>query len=534
MFDFDGDHATTVRPPHKAAATPNNWAKDPSGPGANDGTRITASLINSIVGNLRHLLDAYNISLPGSSDDAVKLAIEAAIQQALENHTFSVAELEDGDGYVRMTEAERAKLASLAANYKGAFADLAAVAAAYPAAAAGDWAIIMKPGEPAAVAVWDADTEEWVDSAGSPPQTASQVPFTPSGNLEATNVQAALEELDAEKADGAATSAALAARLRVDTAQALTTGEIAQARRNLLLPDAGPTAGFRNAAINGSFEVWQRGTAATSSAAGARTALADRWYVNPTGNAVSQERATSVPSDGRTRYSLQVTGDAGVTTCLIGTRIEASAMPGLARGEVTFSFRIYNGTGAAFTPSLLLGTPSAEDNFTTTTNRLTQALQECADGQWTTVQHTADISGFADILNGLQVELEFPSGSLDSNAKLVRVTEIQIEPGGVKTPFEARPKAVEEGICQRYAEGGNVTIGNYGQFNITEYIRFNVAKRALPMLTFSNVSDVTGTFNGPPGTFAVSAGGFSLTRPWPDSPAYARYSLNWFADAELF
>lgn len=199
MFDFDGDHATTVRPPHKAAATPNNWAKDPSGPGANDGTRITASLINSIVGNLRHLLDAYNISLPGSSDDAVKLAIEAAIQQALENHTFRVAELEDGDGYVRMTDAERAKLATLATNYKGAFADLSAVEVAYPEAEAGDWAIIMKPGEPAAVAVWDADTEEWVDSAGSPPQTASQVPFTPSGNISATNVQAAIEELDSEK-----------------------------------------------------------------------------------------------------------------------------------------------------------------------------------------------------------------------------------------------------------------------------------------------------------------------------------------------
>lgn len=199
MFDFDGTHATTVRPPHKDAATPGNWAKDPSGPGANDGTRITASLINAIVGNLRHLLDAYNIVLPGSSDDALKLAILAAIDEAIENHTHEISTLTDGGGFVRMTDAERAKLASLAANYKGAFADLAAVAAAYPAAAAGDWAIIMKPGEPAAVAVWDADTEEWVDSAGSPPQTASQVPFTPSGNLSATNVQAALEELDSEK-----------------------------------------------------------------------------------------------------------------------------------------------------------------------------------------------------------------------------------------------------------------------------------------------------------------------------------------------
>lgn len=203
MFDFDGDHATLVRPPHKAAATPNNWAKDPSGPGANDGTRITASLINSIVGNLRHLLSAFDISLPGSSDDALKLAILAAINEvvteALENLEIAVADLIDGDGYVRMTDAERAKLAALVANYKGAFANLAAVEAAYPEAAAGDWAVVMRPGDPAAVVLWDADEEKWVEAGGSPPQTAAQVPFTPAGNIASANVQAALQELDEKK-----------------------------------------------------------------------------------------------------------------------------------------------------------------------------------------------------------------------------------------------------------------------------------------------------------------------------------------------
>ena len=200
MFDFDGDHATLIRPPHKAAATPNNWAKDPSGPGANDGTRITASLINAIVGNLRHLISSYNINLPGSADDALKLAILAAIDEELNKHTFAVADLEDGDGYVRMTDAERAKLAALVTNYKGAFATLDAVEAAYPTAEMGDWAVIMKPGEAAAVVLWDADEEEWVETGGSPPQTAAQVPFTPAGNIAATDVQTALQELDEEKA----------------------------------------------------------------------------------------------------------------------------------------------------------------------------------------------------------------------------------------------------------------------------------------------------------------------------------------------
>lgn len=47
------------------------------------------------------------------------------------------------------------------------------------------------------------DTGVLVSVAGSSTQTAAQVPFTPAGNIAATDVQAAIEELDSEKATAA-------------------------------------------------------------------------------------------------------------------------------------------------------------------------------------------------------------------------------------------------------------------------------------------------------------------------------------------
>lgn len=231
----------------------------------------------------------------------------------------------------------------------------------------------------------------------------------------------------------------------------------------------GPLAGFRNALINGSFEVWQRGTGSTSCAAGSRTVLADRWYVNPTGADVTQQRSATVPTGARARYSIQLDGAASVTTVLVGQRIEAANIPAIKR-NVTFSALVYNGSGASFTPNLLLGTPGAEDNFGTVTNRLTQALQSCDDAAWTRVEHSVDISGYTDIDNGLQVELQLPSGSLVAG-DTVRVTEAQIEPGLARTPFEGRGIADEFLRCQRYFQvlgrgmAGGVAAGTKATFH---------------------------------------------------------------------
>ena len=204
----------------------------------------------------------------------------------------------------------------------------------------------------------------------------------------------------------------------------------------------------KNAIINGGFEVWQRGTGSTSCTAGNRTFLADRFYINPTGAAVNQLRSTTVPSNNRSKFSLEIQGAASVTTVLVGQRIE-SALIAKVKQSVTFSAQIYNGSGAAFTPKLKLGTPTAEDNFTTVNNRLDQSLSSCSDSAWTEVEYTVDISGYTDIDNGLQVEIEIPSGSLVAS-DTVRIAQVQLREGSGGDEYMSSGPGIEQAHCKRY------------------------------------------------------------------------------------
>ena len=213
----------------------------------------------------------------------------------------------------------------------------------------------------------------------------------------------------------------------------------------------GVTSGFRNVLINGAFDIWQRGTS-FSTTAGTRTFIADRWYVVPSGGSLAGvSRNTTNPGAFGTysAYSLVLIGNTNVTTCLLGQRIEAANMPSLRR-TVTFSARILNFTGASFNPSLILSTPNAEDNFSSVTAQSTNALGTAASNSWTTVTWTGDISGYTNITNGLQVEIQIPSGSLDSNSKFLAITEVQLEKGSVATPFARRNVGEELLLCQRY------------------------------------------------------------------------------------
>lgn len=204
----------------------------------------------------------------------------------------------------------------------------------------------------------------------------------------------------------------------------------------------------RNAWYNGAMQVWQRGTGSTSSSAGSRTYLADRIYVNPAGAALNQLRSATIPSGSRVQYSLELQGAASVTAVLVGQRLIASDIPRIKR-TITFQAQVQNLSGAAFNPSLLIGTPNAADDFTTVVNRLTQSLQSCTDSAWTQVSHTVDISAYTNIDNGLQVELQIPSGSLVSG-DTVRITEVQLAASAVVTTLDVLPFAEELSRCLPY------------------------------------------------------------------------------------
>lgn len=220
-----------------------------------------------------------------------------------------------------------------------------------------------------------------------------------------------------------------------------------------LLGAGGGNLASANIFINGGFDVWQRTTDDT----GVTTAVkyvADRWAVNTSGGTLGHvQRSTTVRTGAKTRYSLQLDGAGGVGTVDIRQRIEA-ALVGQYKQTLSFSAYVYNGSGSAFTPTLYVSTPSASDDWTTSTVRngggSGESLQECADSAWTKVYWSADVSGYTNIGNGLEFRIRIPSGYLVAS-DTVRLAEMQLLPGDENySDFITRPLPIEITLCYRY------------------------------------------------------------------------------------
>lgn len=173
-FGLRGRNAVLARPalsaPGSEGSLNNLWAKNKSSPAAADGYELTADDVNEILGQLRGLLQALNGAVAGTAGTELADAMVDALAAKL-SISDGLAGLADDTEFVRMTVAERTKLAALNEGYKGAYASLAALASAIPAGVAGDWAILTKDsGTNATTAVWDTDNspQEWVDTGVGP------------------------------------------------------------------------------------------------------------------------------------------------------------------------------------------------------------------------------------------------------------------------------------------------------------------------------------------------------------------------------
>lgn len=218
---------------------------------------------------------------------------------------------------------------------------------------------------------------------------------------------------------------------------------------NVASINGGQIGGFRNFFINGSFDVWERRTTFSGTTTSRVYAAPDRFGITSSGASLtSTARSTSVRTGARSQYCCEITGNTSVTTVDIDQRVQAA---NVRKTTVMFSTYVYNNTGGSFTPTLFVSTPSSLNNFTSTTVRNNggsgDALQACADGAWTQVYWTADISGYTNIDNGVEFKLRIPSGSLNANTKKVRIAEWQGEEGSKISRFERRGKAVESAIC---------------------------------------------------------------------------------------
>lgn len=312
--------------------------------------------------------------------------------------------------------------------------------------------------------------------------------------------------------------------------------------------NSGPLAGFRNAIINGNFDVWQRGT--SSSASG--YVAADRWLNSFGGSACTMSRQdftlgqTDVPGEPKAFCRMVVGSVAGASNYSnLAQRIEDVRT--FAGQQVTFSFWAkadaskpiavelvqYFGTGGSPSASVT-GIGATKTTLSTSWQKITVT---------TTLPSISGKTLGSDGNDALRLFIWFDAGSsfnsrtgtLGQQSGTFDIAQVQVEAGPVATPFERRPIGTELALCQRYYETGKF-------FHVTGYVTpsftnsgssvfFKVEKRTAPVVTQANISTV-GSPSVTPGQASINTHSFLSFRTSPVIGA-GQWEESWTASAEL-
>lgn len=345
---------------------------------------------------------------------------------------------------------------------------------------------------------------------------------------------------------------------------------------NLNIPSVndGQLAGFRNKFINGSFNIWQRGT---SLAAGTGTRyLADRWAnvsVGTTNAPARQSFAlgqTDVPDEPAYFHRVVVATAAGAANlCQLVHRIEGVRTLAGQTAMLSFYAKADAAKDIAIELLQVFGTGGAPSASVTaigvTTVSLTTDWQKFSVP--VTIPSIAGKTLGTDLNDYLAVNFWMDAGS-DFNARTDSLGQqsgtfdyalAQIEVGTQATPFESLPFGTELDMCQRFFEKSFLydvaPASNAGTSGVTGYrvnftgiatrgasAAFHSTKRTTPTITFYNPLAV-GSFwrnissgaNSGAATVPVSGQDYI----WIDCAQVAGdtagqfIGIHWTADAEL-
>jgi hypothetical protein len=245
----------------------------------------------------------------------------------------------------------------------------------------------------------------------------------------------------------------------------------------------------RNRIINGCFRVWQRGTSVgpmTAASVATFPYSADRWKVGLGGTAtvtVAQIAASADYGQGRVgAFSARITSNAAATVAagdknrfaqlIEGQDLLNFALGSLWGGTMTLSFWVKASIAGTYSVAFLnSGSPGFRSYATTF------AVAIAGTPEFKQVQIPMDQSGVANWNRtdgvGLQVVFDLGSGSssegatdiwqstettravgsvrlVSTNAATLELSNVQLEYGAKATPFESRPTAIEQSLCDRY------------------------------------------------------------------------------------
>jgi hypothetical protein len=277
----------------------------------------------------------------------------------------------------------------------------------------------------------------------------------------------------------------------------------AEGNFNITSINNGPLAGFRNAIINGNFDIWQRGTSFTAGFA------ADRWLMAVGGSSQTTSRQsfvlgqTDVPGEPMFFCRNVVSSVAGAANSariiqrvegartFAGQQITASFW---AKADATksISFELGQDFGSGGSPSA--GVPGA---IVSKVSLTTQWQKFVVTGALPSISGKTlglDGNSFVNMTFWFDAGSDFNArtDSLGHQSGTFDIAQVQVEAGPVATPFERRPIGTELALCQRYFQILPAMQGAMDATNATLSVTpmFQVALRGAPTYVLQSGTNV--------------------------------------------
>jgi hypothetical protein len=284
--------------------------------------------------------------------------------------------------------------------------------------------------------------------------------------------------------------------------------------------EGGAFSGFRNAIINGNFDVWQRRTSFSGSQSGF---AADRWQTVVIGSSHNTSRQdftlgqTAVPGNPRHFCRVVVTSAAGASNgCYLRQAIEDVRT--FAGQTVTITFEAKADAARPIAVELI-------QQFGTLVTLLVTGIgvtKTTLSTDWQLVTVTAQVPSIANKALGndsdtsLELLIWFDAGSafnartasLGQQSGTFDIAQVQVAPGPAPTPFERRPLGVELDLCQRYYEETHYAIPASGLRVMGQWA---TKKRTTPDIQVEEVLDGSGGTMIAVGVNAFRVGTYATT-----------------------
>jgi hypothetical protein len=364
-----------------------------------------------------------------------------------------------------------------------------------------------------------------------PAATAGAVANTPAGDIAATTVQAAINELDAEKA-----------KLNGDAAVPFSVSALT-ASIGAILPsiNGGQLAGMRNRIINGACDIAQRGSFVASLNTGGYGGP-DRFYAGNSGaGGQFTQAASTLTFGGLVKNTIRQTVNTGTTAFTAGNywhgidyKIEGFNAHDLKGKPVVVSFIFNTNLTGTYSVALRDGptTTSYVTSFSATANTPVKVTVAIPAIPLTATVPNSNTLGL-NISVGFQNQADYQTATLNAwqaanklsasgatiwaatAGNFIELTELQLEEGTVATPFERRSYGTELALCQRYATKiSGEFIGAVFSATIAGIVLpLGTTMRtspALNLITAGSLTDAGGTAIAVTGTNAVVASAYTI------------------------